>query len=143
MTYKNIETRFRAWDKKDKRMIVSEQEFIPLKVTNVGVFRLSSLSVTDQWVLLNQDRFEITECLGLLDINGKEVCEGDVCIVSTTKGGYRALVEKCDINPSFLLRRIPERFLADVEYDFIQCNLLKLEIVGNIYQNPELLDEEL
>ena len=35
------EIKFRAWVKDDKRMIVHEQEFIPLKVTSIGVFRLS------------------------------------------------------------------------------------------------------
>lgn len=41
--------KFRAYDKQDKRMIVDEQDFIPLKITNNGVLRLSPLHEEDLW----------------------------------------------------------------------------------------------
>ncbi len=71
-----IEKKFRAWDKIDGRLITHEQDFIPLKVTNIGVFRLDVES--EKWELLPKDRFRLMEGLSRTDMHGTEVYEGDI-----------------------------------------------------------------
>lgn len=74
---------------------------------------------------------------GLCDYNGKEIFEGDIVkwsngmlyAVKFLDGMFYASIEECneDIFGGFPLHRL-------TEYDDRKC-----EIVGNIYDNPELL----
>ena len=69
---------YRAWLKKDKRMIIHEQDFIPLKVTNIGVFRLCATCEESHWVLQPEDCCDITKSIGLKDKNDVEIFFGDI-----------------------------------------------------------------
>lgn len=88
----------------------------------------------------NKESFEIMQYTGLKDKNGKEIYEGDIVAVSEEYGGhaYKPLVvdfKGC----CFVLRRL--NYLADFNpmynYDFKQV----YEIIGNIYENPEIQNE--
>lgn len=76
---------------------------------------------------------------GLHDINGKEVYEGDIV-------RYRLTDERYKKNPRFANLPIHydeghARFEAgNIYWDALRPG--KIEVVGNIYDNPELLDKE-
>ena len=132
------EIKFRAWDKKDTRMIVHEQDFIPLKVTNIGVLRLDATSEEEKWTIVSGDRFELMQYTGLKDCRGKEIYEGD--IVSTKYSDTNHVVKYFGYN-----------FYADGFYNsafdcpgdlFSECDDEDIEVIGNIYENPELLPQE-
>lgn len=57
----NREVEFRSWDIEDKTMIIDEQNFIPLKITNKGVLRLNPKYKDDLWEIIDKDRFVILE----------------------------------------------------------------------------------
>lgn len=131
------ETKFRAWDKHDKRMIVDEQEFIPLKVTNKGVLRLSPDHAENLWSIVEGDRFELMQYTGLKDKNGKEIYEGDIIFVPADEyeeeykgeikwyGGYWGFDEF-----------YPDGTLCGSLFLFSYHDFG--EVIGNIYENPEL-----
>ena len=71
---------------------------------------------------------------GLTDKNGKEIYEGDIVIdVPNKKEGWRAAIAWADV--SFYLSK--EHPAERDFYELWQRN--RLEVIGNIYENPELL----
>jgi len=120
---------FRAWDKKDQRMIVAEQDFIPLLVTHKGVFRLDPHLKEDRYERVEDDRFDIMQFTGLKDKNGKEIYEGDLMQHSdpfTTPIIVKWNKEFC----GFVFNE------GDTSYTLDSPSLF---IIGNIHENPELL----
>ena len=127
------EIRFRAWDKSEKKMIDSS-EFIVWDL--LCDFHESNFK---------DDGYVFMQSTGLKDKNGVEIFEGDVV-------EYK-YITRCDET---------ESGKRTVEYDEYQCGfspfcyqtdvddcwynyLIKnesIEVIGNIHENPELLEEK-
>jgi uncharacterized phage protein (TIGR01671 family) len=149
------EIKLRAWDKIDKRMIINEQEFIPLKITNKGVLRLNAQHEESFWEIMPLERFEFTEFTGLRDKSGKEIYEGDVCKCPVTinkniwgEFSNREVKWKED---SFTWVLDGEWAWIDFETafgdegDYIIWNdeskIINIEVIGNLFENPELISK--
>ncbi|QBX15937.1 hypothetical protein Javan227_0027 [Streptococcus phage Javan227] len=75
---------------------------------------------------------------GLFDMYGEEIFEGDV--LKTYDGELAKVVWNKELacwEAEFLGEIVDLSEVADVK-----CNRSDCEIVGNIYENPELLEEE-
>lgn len=112
--------KFRAWDKENKKWVGDIDSFFNgmlfnRKIDSVGI---------DFWSNL----FELSQFTGLLDKNGTEIYEGDILQSDDEK---RIVVY---VAPSFELQLPDTKAFAWDLWDGV-----KEEIIGNIYENPELL----
>ena len=131
--------KFRAWDKRFSEFVedffVSEDGKIYKKSTDTGYGIAISRETSDEVILM--------QSTGLKDKNGQEIFEGDILIVSDEHSWVevvsynqgKAMFVTEEINREF---KVPETPL----YDLFNTNIFKFEIVGNIYENPELLEVE-
>jgi len=118
------EIKFRAWDGKKMRF-VTEIHFM-LKALYVHSSELSG------WVggLDNDLQFKtIMQFTGVFDKNGKEIYEGDV--IKHNCGRKTAEVFWSDIYARWGARSIHNCFYV--------LAAIKSEVIGNIYEHPELL----
>jgi hypothetical protein len=108
------EIKFRAWKKKEKRMFTwMELQRLPL----------SDLERTDlEWL----------QFTGLIDKNGKEIYEGDLVADTSPMGEENEIIEWNDGYAGFQAHGLKTGRLKG----FAE----KIEIIGNIHENPELLN---
>jgi len=135
------EIKFRVWDKEDKRMITHEQDFIPLKVTSIGLLRLNPHHVESFWEIMPIERFELMQFTGVKDSNGVGIYEGDLfedlgsdfdyllCEWNSTHGHF-------EINGYFKDHEGEQRI---EEHALLLANTEDLTVIGNIHTNPDLL----
>ena len=117
------EIKFRAWYKEDK--VMSRR------------FTLENLQC-GQGVLDDFNKMEIMQFTGLLDKNAKEIYEGD--IIKHQDEGERFEVYWSDINVSFKIIPISDKDINQELEDITFCeNSKEFEVIGNIYENKDLL----
>ena len=116
------EIKFRAWDKENKRM---------LYVSDIN-FCGEEISAYDREEYIGFNYIELMQFTGRQDINGKEVYEGDIvkCFDNYYKMYYIGVVDFADC--SFVIKNDACTYYRWQDY--------RVEIVGNIYENPELLE---
>ena len=136
----NREIKFRAFDKKSKKMIYSREPNTSFDFYNVDIRIKTHTEAEDiNDLLLNSFKGcpkELMQFTGLKDKNKKDIYEGDI-IASYGKG-----LEEDEIftivfaEYSFMAESLSRR----TGYALRLINSCKL--IGNIYENPELLKEE-
>ena len=126
--------KFRAWHHELGRMMsISDMWF---NVDSLGEIGLDD-AVMNDYITVSPDEIELMQSTGLKDKNGKEVFVGD--IIKCTRGcPHEVYLEKeyggtyIGGMPAIYLKGIREGY-AWTEHE---------EIIGNIYENPELLEVE-
>ena len=78
--------------------------------------------------------------IGLSDKKEVNIFDGDVVMFTNlNQKRTRTMVVKWDeYNPCFVLQNIENH--NDLEYDFLIVWCTSIEIIGNIHDNPELID---
>lgn len=165
----DIEIKFRAWDNEQNKMlhdgdywlpsstlkhhgiIANKNTCYPIKITNHGIVSSRQLGNSFIWVEVHDDRdkphsrsyydewegdtwtsgFPVMQYTGLKDKNGKE---GYFCdIASNQRYSTYWVIEWDDIEARYYLKSL-------AGYDPLPLRLIKeMVIIGNIYENPELL----
>lgn len=130
--------RFRAWDKHEKRMIYPEE--IRDRKGDLWAIGFHGLPIAvdrdsfkdDEIIGWNIDhRFEIMQFTGIEDRNECDIYEGDIVRV---EGTDRGAIEYS--GAEFIIRTSDNRIgLNDLTPAFV-------EVIGNIYEEPELLKED-
>lgn len=88
----------------------------------------------------------IMQYIGLKDKNGKEIYDGDIVDIHQTVNGEHLFI--IEITNTGLV--IPSyRFNKNIKYQYNVRELLEvdeydkeIEVIGNIYENPELLEDK-
>lgn len=122
--------KFRAWDKRFSEFVedffVSEDGKIYKKTKDTGYGIAISRETSDKIILM--------QSTGLKDLNGIVIFEGD--IVKIFDSLYTVFYNISE--GSYQLEPHDERWVVDYMSNFSSEE--SLEIVGNIYENKELLD---
>ena len=84
------------------------------------------------------DEITLMQSTGLFDRNGKEIFEGDILDYK----GRKALVRWHGSYASFIYRFVDELQNRKTEWKHLYLAYMKCEIIGNIYENPELLEDK-
>lgn len=122
--------KFRAWLKEEYRMTdVREMTFIDGEV----------YLISDVTGFYAYEEFKLMQSTGVEDKNGKEIFEGDIV---KYKGGWNTFTEEVAYDKNFGGFGVMDAD-ADIIFTFgelfADIDLSSLEVIGNIYENPELL----
>ena len=78
---------------------------------------------------------------GLHDKYNKPIFEGDILeFTNILKETYVCEVKWDGLNPCFMMERYDRGYSTDCEYDFVQCGASSARVIGNIYENKELIE---
>ena len=121
------EIKFKAWLKEERKMVNVETLFI-------GINRLCfGNSKTEDLFFRDFEEVELIQYTGIKDKNGKEIYEGDIVMLNNIENDNMCIVEY--EHSSYRLESWSLREdLSNVENRF-------LEVVGNIYENKNLLEK--
>ncbi len=128
------EIKFRAWDERCNKMMYPDKD-------------------NPSWVVLkHKEMFDILKLMqftGLKDKNEKEIYEGDIVKFPSNLNIF------VEIEYSNDKKTIPKEIISEVKfeegafyfkwmygYEGKEVSFNQTEVIGNIYENPELLEEE-
>jgi len=114
----NREIKFRAWNKVDKTMYTDA---------------INNCKDTFDLVLKHPQIYEVMQYTGLKDCNGVEIFEGDIVIADEDDGLDLVVFKK----GAFYIETLSKR-----EFEDELLSEVTVEVKGNIFKNPELVEGE-
>lgn len=147
----NRPIKFRAWDKNKKVMLRKSEDGLGHR------YSLEQSSGDDWWIFSEgldvvSEEFELMQFIGLKDKNGREIYEEDIVRLALSGSENRGAFVDARVGyypMSFCLYPVVEgagELVDECERDFsesagvsVDTGLMDwVEVVGNIYENPEM-----
>lgn len=120
--------KFRAWNKVDKFMTVP----LDIQLGSDGyIYWIEAMGLNGEHDEGDLDVFKLEQFTGLKDVNGKDIYEGDVLEV-TIDGTVQA--------DKYLVKNVWDPHVWTEESDGYYA-VSKMEVQGNVHENPELLED--
>ncbi len=144
-----VRYKFRAWDEKEKRMLQS----VGFRDSDCGRVILPEMPMIliggdrwkeqfchgyptlDIWNEKQQERFILLQFTGLLDKNGVEIYENDIIKVNADEKFIGTVLYRQEVCAFEIVRT---DFRNPIFYS-LSTPMYNFEIIGNIYENPELI----
>lgn len=127
--------KFRAWNKTWEEM----GEVRRIRFYDNGSVSTVLAKCNGQAKNLTKDEVILMQSTGLHDKNGKEIFEGDILAIETDEGILNLNIFWDSKHALFMFesKKYNEK---DLLAELVEDNTYPFEIVGNIYENPELLE---
>lgn len=133
--------KLRAWVKNRKRMVFSDDilaiDYENKEIVTQQVCFESGLAVERDIYCNDFYEIELMQSTGLVDKEGTEVFEGDI-LHHQIQTEYTFIVKYDKDNARWYGDGLSRTYRIDLMKHFMQY----YKIIGNIYENPELLEEE-
>ena len=120
--------RFRAWLKNDKEMIEADEIH-----WDRGQLDFVGDAIT---FMRKADEIELMKSTGLKDKKGQEIFEKDIVDYK----GRKAIIKWHGSYASFIYIFVDELQKRVADWKPLYLSYYRFEVVGNIYENPELLE---
>ena len=132
--------KFRAWHNELGRMMLVKTMFF--FANELEELELNDSIMNDN-IPVYPDEIKFMQSTGLHDKNSKEIFEGDILEV-TDKQNWLEVVSYSQEKAMFVTEEINREFKVPESplYDLLDSTFLKFKVIGNIYENPELLEVE-
>ena len=134
--------KFRAWDKTSRTMLLANLH-LNLNDSSLWIIEEDYIGPDEiycQYVREAEGDIILMQYTGLKDSNGIEIFEGDIVKLWGLEPGYAFTSDS--------IVELPHNY--EVKYSDCMFNILEMrldsweqiEVIGNIYENPELLEDE-
>lgn len=133
--------KFRAWDSVEKKFV--EHFFI----TDNGLIcnMEKPTSGYNSPIPIEKSELILMQFTGLKDKNGKEIFEGDILKVANNDSSWFEVVKYDHEKAMFISKEVNLKYEVPetTMYDLFSPYLFKVEVIGNIWENPDLLGTKL
>ena len=127
--------KFRAWHNELGRMMSIKNMWF--QDSRIEELELNDAVMNDH-ITAYPDEIELMQSTGLKDKNGQEIFEGDVVDYK----GRKAIIKWNGSYASFIYRFVDELKKRVSEWHPLFLAYYYVEIIGNIYENQEILEVE-
>lgn len=127
--------RFRAWHRELGRMMLIKNMWF--QDGSVEELELND-AVMNDYITVSTDEIELMQTTGLFDKTNKEIFEGDIVDYKVRK----AVVKWHGSYASFIYRFVDELQERVSEWHPLFLAYYHFEVIGNIYENKNLLEVE-
>lgn len=130
--------KFRAWDSAKKEMF--KDTFAITESGQVVVVEQEFVTSTPDYIFV--EHLVIMQSTGLKDKNGKEIFEGDVVRMRNPRDRRQiGMFQVVRVANSPILGLLDKKLTTEI-FNLYEHMRNYYEIIGNIYENPELLEVE-
>lgn len=126
--------KFRAWDSSSYKRMYQPDEVM---VGNGDIWIIDEDSCDNEWIVNND--LHLMQSTGVFDDECREIFEGDILGVESDEGTLNVNVFWDEEHALFMFES-KQHNEKEALAELLEDNSYPFEILGNIYENPELLE---